>query len=70
MPAVSESVARKSTDIAIGVDLDAPADILVSEILSSSVLSEHVFTSFEHAICQSAQGVVRAAAVESSLANQ
>jgi type II protein arginine methyltransferase len=45
-------VAKKSTALAVGTDLDEPADLLVSEILSSSILSEHVFTSFEHAMSQ------------------
>lgn len=45
-------VAKRSTELAIGEDLDAPADILISEILSSSVLSELVLPTFEDAIAR------------------
>ena len=43
-------VAKRSTELVIGADLDEPADVLVSEILSSSVLSEFVLTTFEDAV--------------------
>lgn len=43
-------VAKRSTELAVGSDLDEPADVLVSEILSSSVLSEYVLPTFEDAI--------------------
>lgn len=38
-----------STDLAVGAELDAPADILVSEILSSDLLTEKVLDTFEDA---------------------
>jgi len=38
-----------STALCVGVELDAPADILVSEILSSDLLTEHVIATFEDA---------------------
>lgn len=41
--------AKPSTDLAIGTELDAPADILVSEILSSDLLTEKVLDTFEDA---------------------
>ncbi|OAN58364.1 tetratricopeptide repeat protein [Sphingomonas sp. TDK1] len=41
--------ARPSTELAIGAELDAPADILVSEILSSDLLTEKVLDTFEDA---------------------
>ena len=42
-------IAKKSTDIAIGQDMPAQADILVSEIFSSELLGEHVLPSLEDA---------------------
>jgi tetratricopeptide (TPR) repeat protein len=42
-------IARKSTEISIGADLEAKADILVSEIFSSELLGEHVLPSLEDA---------------------
>jgi type II protein arginine methyltransferase len=44
-----EVFAKPSTDLAVGVELDAPADILVSEILSSDLLTEAVLDTFEDA---------------------
>jgi type II protein arginine methyltransferase len=41
--------ARPSTELSIGAELDAPADILVSEILSSDLLTEKVLDTFEDA---------------------
>jgi type II protein arginine methyltransferase len=41
--------AKPSTDLAVGAELDAPADILVSEILSSDLLTEKVLDTFEDA---------------------
>ncbi|MFN4096823.1 MAG: 50S ribosomal protein L11 methyltransferase [Sphingomonas sp.] len=41
--------AKPSTDLTIGTELDAPADILVSEILSSDLLTEKVLDTFEDA---------------------
>lgn len=41
--------AKPSTDLAVGVELDAPAQILVSEILSSDLLTEKVLDTFEDA---------------------
>lgn len=41
--------ARPSTELAIGAEIDAPADILVSEILSSDLLTEKVLDTFEDA---------------------
>lgn len=41
--------AKASTDLSIGVELDAPAQILVSEILSSDLLTEKVLDTFEDA---------------------
>jgi type II protein arginine methyltransferase len=41
--------ARLSTELAVGAELDEPADILVSEILSSDLLTENVLGSFEDA---------------------
>lgn len=45
-------VPKMSTDVAVGTDLDAPADILVSEILSNSVLTEGVLATFEDALAR------------------
>ena len=42
-------IAKKSTDINVGADLKAQADILVSEIFSSELLGEHVLPSLEDA---------------------
>lgn len=42
-------IAKKSTDVLIGEDLPQQADILVSEILSSGLLGEHVLSSIEDA---------------------
>jgi tetratricopeptide (TPR) repeat protein len=42
-------IAKKSTDIEIGADIDEKADILVSEIFSSEMLGEHVLPSLEDA---------------------
>ena len=42
-------IAKKSTDINIGAELEAKADILVSEIFSSELLGEHVLPSLEDA---------------------
>lgn len=41
--------AKPSTDLAVGAELDGPADILVSEILSSDLLTEKVLDTFEDA---------------------
>ncbi|RZK00560.1 MAG: RNA methyltransferase [Novosphingobium sp.] len=41
--------AKPSTYLEVGVELDAPADILVSEILSSDLLTEAVLDTFEDA---------------------
>ena len=41
--------ARPSIDLAVGAELDTPADILVSEILSSDLLTEKVLDTFEDA---------------------
>lgn len=41
--------AKLSTELTVGVELDEPADILVSEILSSDLLTENVLGSFEDA---------------------
>lgn len=40
---------KPSTELSIGAELDAPADILVSEILSSDLLTENVLETFEDA---------------------
>ena len=42
-------IAKKSTDISIGEELEAKVDILVSEIFSSELLGEHVLPSLEDA---------------------
>lgn len=42
-------IAKKSTDINIGAQFEAKADILVSEIFSSELLGEHVLPSLEDA---------------------
>jgi Tfp pilus assembly protein PilF len=42
-------IAKKSTEIEIGSDIDVKADILVSEIFSSEMLGEHVLPSLEDA---------------------
>ena len=42
-------IAKKSTEITVGVDLNEKADILVSEIFSSELLGEHVLPSLEDA---------------------
>ncbi len=41
--------AKPSTYLEVGTELDAPADILVSEILSSDLLTENVLDTFEDA---------------------
>lgn len=41
--------AKPSTELAIGKELDAPADILISEILSSDLMTEKVLDTFEDA---------------------
>jgi type II protein arginine methyltransferase len=41
--------AKPSTELAIGAELDRPVDILVSEILSSDLLTEKVLDTFEDA---------------------
>ena len=40
---------KLSTELEVGAELDAPADILVSEILSSDLLTENVLDTFEDA---------------------
>lgn len=42
-------VSKPSTMLSVGQDIDRRADILVSEILSSDLLAEHVLTTFEDA---------------------
>jgi len=42
-------IQKKSNDIKVGKDIDKPADILVSEIFSSNLLSEGVLPSIEDA---------------------
>ncbi len=42
-------VAKPSTELAVAKDISAKADILVSEILSSDLLAEHVLGTFEDA---------------------
>jgi len=42
-------VSKTSTGLSVGKDIDAKADILVSEILSSDLLTEHVLSTFEDA---------------------
>ncbi|WP_404338294.1 50S ribosomal protein L11 methyltransferase [Sphingomonas sp. MMS12-HWE2-04] len=41
--------AKPSTELAIGAELDAPAEVLISEILSSDLLTEKVLDTFEDA---------------------
>jgi len=41
--------AMPSTELSVGAELDAPADILISEILSSDLLTEKVLDTFEDA---------------------
>jgi type II protein arginine methyltransferase len=45
-------LAKRSTELVMGRDIEEPADILVSEILSSSVLSEYVLPTFEDAMAR------------------
>lgn len=42
-------VGKKSTDLQVGVDLQRPADLLVSEVFSSELLGEGVLQSIEDA---------------------
>ena len=42
-------IAKRSDKLTIGEDMDRRADILVSEVLSSDLLSEHVLATFEDA---------------------
>ncbi len=42
-------IAKKSTEIVLGSDMNSKADILVSEIFSSEMLGEHVLPSLEDA---------------------
>jgi type II protein arginine methyltransferase len=45
-------IGRKSTDLVVGRDLPRRADLLVSEILSSEVVGEHVVPSMRHAFAE------------------
>jgi hypothetical protein len=45
-------IARKSTELVVGKDLPRRADLLVSEILSSEVVGEHVVPSVRHAFAE------------------
>jgi type II protein arginine methyltransferase len=45
-------VAKKSTELVVGRDLPRRADLLVSEILSSEVVGEHVVPSVRHAFAE------------------
>ncbi len=42
-------IGKMSTDLAVGEDIDRPADVLVSEVLSSEFISEGVLSSIEDA---------------------
>jgi type II protein arginine methyltransferase len=42
-------VPKRSTQLAVGVDLPEPADLLISEVLSDKLLGEHVLSSTAHA---------------------
>jgi type II protein arginine methyltransferase len=42
-------VAKKSADLKLGIDLDAPADLLVSEIISNNLIGEGVLPAIEQA---------------------
>ena len=43
-------VSKRSTDLVVGKDIDEPADILISEILSSDLLTEDILKTFEDAL--------------------
>ena len=43
-------IGKRSTALEVGADLEAPADVLVSEILSNTVLTEGVLATFEDAL--------------------
>jgi type II protein arginine methyltransferase len=45
-------IAKKSTELVVGQDLPRRADLLVSEILSSEVVGEHVVPSVRHAFAE------------------
>ena len=66
-------VAKHSADLAVGVDLDEPADVLVSEIVSNKMVGEGVLPAIEQAARRliradariiPARGVVRVAFAE------
>jgi predicted O-methyltransferase YrrM len=42
-------VAKRSTDVAIGADLPEPADLVVAELVSADLLSEHIIPALEDA---------------------
>lgn len=43
-------IAKRSADLVVGVDIARPADVLISEVLSSDLLSEGVLATFEDAL--------------------
>src|SRR5690349_15998626 len=45
-------IGKKSTELVVGKDLPRRADLLVSEILSSEVVGEHVVPSVRHAFAE------------------
>jgi type II protein arginine methyltransferase len=66
-------VGKQSADLAVGVDLDEPADVLVSEIVSNEIVGEGVLPAIEQAARRlvrpdaqiiPARGIVRVALAE------
>jgi type II protein arginine methyltransferase len=43
-------IAKKSTDLVLGADIAEPADVLISEVLSSDLLTEGLLGTFEDAL--------------------
>lgn len=45
-------IGKRSADLVLGADIAQPADVLISEVLSSDLLSEGVLTTFEDALAR------------------
>ena len=45
-------IAKMSTELVVGVDLPAKADLLVSEIVDSAILGENMMPTYAHALAQ------------------
>jgi type II protein arginine methyltransferase len=45
-------IGKRSTDLVVGADIERPADILISEVLSSDLLTEGALATFEDALAR------------------